>query len=167
MDPIASSDPHSSDPNSSSNDGNGSSGSEPLSSDELALWHACKALGTVVTQQVGAALTAATGLSGTDYGVISRLADLGPGRLGQQALTDSMGLSKGAMSHQLTRMTHRGLVLREKSGSASTVILTDHGHTLLQQARPVHAEAVRSQLLDRLTADERATLLRIATRLAR
>lgn len=52
---------------------------EPLSGDELALWHACKTLGTVVTQRVGAALTAATGLSGTDYGVISRLADLGAG----------------------------------------------------------------------------------------
>ncbi|GAB2702475.1 MarR family winged helix-turn-helix transcriptional regulator [Kitasatospora kifunensis] len=139
---------------------------EPLSGDELALWHACKTLGTVVTQRVGAALTAATGLSGTDYGVISRLADLGAGRLGQQTLTDSMGLTKGAMSHQLTRMTHRGLVLREKTGTGSTVILTDHGRTLLSQARPVHATAVREQLLDRLSADERATLLRIAARLA-
>lgn len=141
------------------------SGTKPLSSDELDLWHACKTLGNLVTQQVGAALTAATGLSGADYGVISRLAELGAGRLGQQVLTDSMGLSKGAMSHQLTRMTHRGLVLREKSGSTSTVVLTDHGRVLLQQARPVHAEAVRRQLIDRLSADERAALLRIAAHL--
>jgi DNA-binding MarR family transcriptional regulator len=140
-------------------------GMDALSSDDLAVWHACKTLGDTVMRRIGAEITAATGLSGTDYGVISRLADLGGGRLAQRALTESIGLTKGALSHQLTRMTERGLLRRDKGPAGVTVVLTDHGRDLLRRARPVHAHAVRRHLLDRLTPEERATLLRLAARL--
>lgn len=136
-----------------------------LSSEDLAVWHACKTLGMVVTRHVIGDITARTGLSGADYGVIYRLDDHG-GALGQQALTESMQLTKGAMSHQLTRMTERGLVRREKTSTGTTVVLTDHGRTALRQARPIHADAVHRHLLDRLTAQDRETLVRIATLLA-
>jgi DNA-binding MarR family transcriptional regulator len=141
-------------------------GMDRLSSDELAVWHACKALGTVVTRRIGADITAATGLSGADYGVISRLEDLGGGRLGQQALADSMQLTKGAMSHQLTRMAARGLIHRDKGPAGVGVVLTEQGRSGLRQARPVHAKAVREHLVDRLSDEERETLLRIAALLA-
>ncbi|WP_214412591.1 MarR family winged helix-turn-helix transcriptional regulator [Sphaerisporangium fuscum] len=132
-----------------------------LSSDDLAVWHACKTLGMVVTRRVITDITAGTGLSGTDYGVIYRLEDHG-GSLGQQALTESMQLTKGAMSHQLTRMTERGLVHREKGPTGTTVLLTEHGRAMLHQARPVHARAVREHLLDRLSPQDREALLRMA-----
>jgi DNA-binding MarR family transcriptional regulator len=135
-----------------------------LSDDELAVWHAVKSLGSTVVRRIGVDLAAATGLSGTDYGVISRLADLGGGRLGQQALTESMQLTKGAMSHQLTRMAERGLVTRDQGTSGVTVVLTAQGRELLAQARPVHAEAVREHLIERLTPEERLVLLRVAGR---
>ncbi|WP_160161489.1 MarR family winged helix-turn-helix transcriptional regulator [Embleya hyalina] len=136
-----------------------------LGSEDLAVWHACKTLGMVVTRRVVTDITAGTGLSGADYGVVYRLDDHG-GALGQQALTASMQLTKGAMSHQLTRMTERGLVLREKGPTGTTVVLTDHGRAMLHQARPVHAGAVRRHLLDRLTAQDRDALVRIAALLA-
>jgi len=135
---------------------------DTLGSDDIAVWHACKAIGTTVIQRISADLTSATGLSGADWGVISRLEDLGGGRLGQQELTLSMGLTKGAMSNQLSRMVARALVQREKESGSVTVVLTDHGRSLLQQARPIHARAVRTHLLDRLSPDERDTLVRIA-----
>jgi DNA-binding MarR family transcriptional regulator len=139
---------------------------EPLSRDDVEVWHAFKALGDTVMRRVGADLTAATGLSATDWGVVSRLEDLGGGRLGQGALAESVGLTKGGMSNQLTRMTHRGLVQRERGADGVTVVLTDHGRDLLHQARPVHAGAVRTHLLDRLSTGERATVLHIAALLA-
>ncbi|WP_433478732.1 MarR family winged helix-turn-helix transcriptional regulator [Spirillospora sp. CA-142024] len=119
----------------------------------------------MVTRRVITDITAGTGLSGADYGVIYRLDDQG-GALGQRALTESMQLTKGAMSHQLTRMTERGLVRREKGPAGTTVVLTDHGRAMLGQARPVHAGAVRRHLLDRLTAQDRDTLVRVAALLA-
>lgn len=136
-----------------------------LSDEDLAVWHACKTLGMLVTRRVTTDITAGTGLSGADYGVIYRLDDHG-GTLGQQALTESMQLTKGAMSHQLTRMTDRGLVRREKGPTGIAVVLTDHGRAMLRRARPVHAEAVRRHLLDRLTARDRETLVRVAALLA-
>jgi DNA-binding MarR family transcriptional regulator len=137
-----------------------------LSEDEAAVWHAVKSLGSTVVRRIGVDIAAATGLSGTDYGVISRLADLGDGRLGQQALAESMQLTKGAMSHQLTRMAERGLITREKGAAGVTVVLTSQGQDVLARARPVHAAAVREHLTRRLSAEEREVLLRVAARLA-
>jgi DNA-binding MarR family transcriptional regulator len=136
-----------------------------LSEDEAAVWHAVKSLGSTVVRRIGVDIAAATGLSGADYGVISRLDDLGDGRLGQQALTESMQLTKGAMSHQLTRMAERGLITREKGASGVTVVLTGNGRDVLARARPVHAAAVREHLTGRLSAEERGVLLGVAGRL--
>lgn len=138
---------------------------DPLSSEDLAVWHACKTLDMLVTRRVITDITASTGLSGADYGVIYRLDDHG-GAIGQRALTESMQLTKGAMSHQLTRMTERGLVQREKGPNGTTVVLTDHGRAMLLQARPAHADAVRKHLLDRLSVQDRDALVRIAALLA-
>ena len=136
-----------------------------LSDDELAVWHAVKSLGSTVVRRIGVDIAAATGLSSADYGVISRLADLGDGRLGQHVLTESMQLTKGAMSHQLTRMAERGLITRDKSAAGVTVVLTAHGRDQLARARPVHATAVREHLLARLSDEERTVLVRVAGRL--
>ncbi|WP_327139081.1 MarR family winged helix-turn-helix transcriptional regulator [Nocardia sp. NBC_01327] len=137
----------------------------PLSDDELAAWHACKALGDQVTRRVGADIAAETGYSGTDYGVLSRVAELGGGSLRQQTLADSIGLHKGALSHQLTRMESRDLIRRERARGGVEVVLTAQGEQALRRVRPVHAAAVRKYLLDRLTDQDRAALLRIAAAL--
>lgn len=135
---------------------------DPLNPDELQVWQACKTVGHDVTRRVGAELTAVTGLSGSEYGLLSRLEELGDGRLGQQALADAMGWAKSRMSHQLTRMAARGIVHREKGPIGVMVVLTPEGRDLLAQARPVHAAAVREHLIDRLGEAERAMLVRIA-----
>ncbi|MEC3915435.1 MarR family winged helix-turn-helix transcriptional regulator [Nocardia sp. CDC160] len=137
-----------------------------LTAEDMTIWHACKTLGDHVTRRVAADITTASGMSGTDYGVLSRLAELGGGRLRQQVLTDSMGLHKGAMSHQLTRMQNRGLIRRERVPAGTDVVLTDQGTAALETLRPIHADAVRRHLLDRLMPEDRIALRRIATALA-
>lgn len=72
----------------------------------------------------------------------------------------------GRWSNQLTRMAGRGLLEPRKQGGGVTVVLTDHGRDVLRHARPVHAQAVRTHLLDKLSRADRDTLLRIATRLS-
>jgi DNA-binding MarR family transcriptional regulator len=139
---------------------------DPLNPDELQVWQVCKTLGHDVTRRIGAELTAVTGLSGSEYGLLSRLEELGDGRLGQQALADAMGWAKSRMSHQLTRMAARGIIHREKGPAGVIVVLTPDGRDLLARARPVHAAAVREYLIDRLGEAERAMLVRIAGHLA-
>ena len=62
--------------------------------------------------RVGRDIAEATGLSGPDFGVLSRLVDLGQGAMRQQVLAESMGWDKSRLSHQLTRMQEKGLVER-------------------------------------------------------
>jgi DNA-binding MarR family transcriptional regulator len=137
-----------------------------LTSAEMAIWQACKVLGERVTRRVAADIAAESGLSGTDFGVLARVADLGGGRLRQRALAESMQLHKGAMSHQLTRMEDRGLIRRERDGNGVEVVLTYEGTLALHRLRPVHAAAVRKHLIDRLSPADQAALQRIAAALA-
>ena len=59
-----------------------------LSPQELRIWHAFKLMGEDVMERVGRDITQATDLSGPDFSVLSRLADLGKGEMRQQALAE-------------------------------------------------------------------------------
>ncbi|WOS39770.1 MarR family winged helix-turn-helix transcriptional regulator [Xanthomonas rydalmerensis] len=139
-----------------------------LSTRELAIWHAFKQMSQAVMAAVEKELTDHTGLTGSDFGVLSRLMDLGKGELRQQALADSMGWHKSRLSHQLTRMQARGLVRRsDAEPRVVTVAITALGQEKIAAARPIHAAAVRTWLLDRLSAEEANVLLQLSGRLGR
>jgi len=105
----------------------------------------------------------AIGLSGPEFGVLSRLAACGKEGMRQQALAHLMGWDKSRLSHQLTRMQRRALIERHPSdGSAVLVVLTKHGREKLDAARPVHAESVRRNLLSRLTQEQIDTIVRVS-----
>ncbi len=140
----------------------GPMGTERLSPAELEVWHAWKQSADQIRQRVVRDVAAVTGLSDPDYGVLSRLADLGGGQLRQQDLADSMGWDKSRLSHHLTRMQQRGLVERQPSGGAVTVRLTRAGQAVLAEAVPVHAAAVRRHLLSRLTAEQQRAIVGLA-----
>ena len=67
---------------------------KPLSPQELRVWHAFKLMGEDVMARVGRDIADATGLSGPEFGVLSRLDGLGKGEMRQQALAQSMGLGQ-------------------------------------------------------------------------
>ncbi|MCI2259996.1 MarR family winged helix-turn-helix transcriptional regulator [Xanthomonas indica] len=137
-----------------------------LSTRELAIWHAFKQMGQTVMAAVEKDLAAGAGLTGSDFGVLSRLVDLGKGELRQQALADSMGWHKSRLSHQLTRMQARGLVRRNGSEPrVVTVAITALGEDKIAAARSVHATSVRTRLLDRLSTEDAQTLLKLAATL--
>ena len=136
---------------------------KPLSPQELRVWHAFKMMGEEVLARVGRDLAASAGLSGPEFGVLSRLASIGKGEMRQQDLARSMGWDKSRLSHQLTRMQERELVeRREAEKRVVLVVLTKQGREKLDAARPVHAESVRRNLLARLSAEQIATLVRVS-----
>jgi DNA-binding MarR family transcriptional regulator len=132
---------------------------EPLDAGELSLWHAWKLAADSVRARIAADITAAVGLSDADFGVLTRVAELGGGCMRQNALAESMGWHRSRLSHQLTRMEQRGLLTRHGVGGGVEVRLTDTGRDRAQAARPVHAEAVRRHLIDRLDPSQRRELL--------
>jgi DNA-binding MarR family transcriptional regulator len=120
-----------------------------LSSGEIALWHAWKRATETVRGRVAADITAQTGLSDPDFGVLTRVIDAG-GRMRQNQLAQSMGFHRSRLSHHLARMRERGLITTEPASNGVEVIATKQGRAVAERARPVHAAAVRRYLADPL-----------------
>ena len=134
-----------------------------LSPRELRVWHAFQLMHEDVLARVGRDITQATGLSGSEFGVLSRLVGVGKGEMRQQSLASLMGWDKSRLSHQLTRMRERALIERRAAGgNAVLVVLTELGREKLNAARPVHAESVRRNLLSRLTPEQIETIVRVS-----
>ena len=134
-----------------------------LSPHELRVWHAFMLMGEDVLGRVGRDIAQATGLSGPEFGVLSRLAALGKGEMRQQALASVMAWDKSRLSHQLTRMQERALIERRHTdGKTVLVVLTQLGREKLDAARPIHADSVRRNLLSRLTQEQIDTIVRVS-----
>lgn len=139
---------------------------EPLDAEEQRLWHAWKRATEHVRQRVGDDIKDATGLSDPDFGILTRLVELGSGELRQNDLAASMGWHRSRLSHQLTRMEERGLLHRQSVDGGVLVQITDEGAALVRVARPVHAAAIRRHLIDHLEGRERVSLVRLLEQLA-
>jgi DNA-binding MarR family transcriptional regulator len=134
-----------------------------LSPHELRVWHAFVLMGEDVLGRVGREIAQGTGLSGPEFGVLSRLAALGKGEMRQQALASVMAWDKSRLSHQLTRMQERELIERRRvDGKIVLVVLTTLGREKLDAARPIHAAAVRRNLLSRLSQEQIDTIVRVS-----
>jgi DNA-binding MarR family transcriptional regulator len=137
--------------------------SKELTARELKLWQAWLKISEAVVSQVARDVAEASGLSASEYGILERLVEIGNGRLRQRELAIALEWDKSRISHQLTRMQERGLLTRSKTeGEGSQVVISRHGRETLAQARPIHAQAVRHHLVERLTPEQAATLLAFA-----
>ena len=141
--------------------------STALTRTEGELWHAWKRATDSVMSLIARDITAATGLSGADYGVLSRLVELGRGSLRQQALANSMAWQKSRLSHHLSRMQQRALIRREPTKTNNVlVVITPAGKRALTAALPVHARAVHAHLITKVPRPERASLFALLARLS-
>ncbi|WP_205953155.1 MarR family winged helix-turn-helix transcriptional regulator [Pantoea stewartii] len=140
---------------------------ELLSPREIEVWHAIKIIGEMALSVVGHKIEAQTRLSGADFGVLSRLVDLGNGEMSQRELSDSLGWEKSRLSHHLKRMEKRGLIKRysETSSKGVSVMIEPAGKEAIALARPIHAAIVRKYVLQYVNADEKSALLKFAEQL--
>jgi DNA-binding MarR family transcriptional regulator len=96
-------------------------------------------------------------ISMSDFAVLVPLSEAPEQRLRAFALGRALQWEKSRLSHHLTRMERRGLVTREDCGTdrrGAFVVLAPAGRAALEAAAPPHAEAVRSAVFDRLTAEQ-------------
>ncbi|NUU61986.1 MarR family winged helix-turn-helix transcriptional regulator [Paenibacillus agri] len=138
-----------------------------LNEEEMQLWYSWKSNYKKIMDRVVKDLSEKTGLSEEgDFGVLVRLVDLGNGVLRQQELVDSMEWTKSRLSHHLTRMEQRGLVLRKPldTGNGVQVIITPAGKSAVDASRPVYAKAVRKYFLDHLTGQDIESITKLAER---
>lgn len=138
---------------------------DPLTEPEAELWLAWQAA-TEALSQVSAEVAAESGLSEPDLTVLTRLQDIGRGRLRQSELAAETGWHRSRLSHHLKRMQERGLVDRSEVPGGVDVRLTTMGRAALHRARPVHADAVRRHLVQALPARDRERLLAILRKLS-
>jgi DNA-binding MarR family transcriptional regulator len=142
-------------------------GVEALTDDEMALWTAWKLASEAVRAGVVADIQESTGLSEPDFGVLTRVVELGGGHLRQSQLADSMGWHRSRLSHHLSRMEQRGLITRQDAAEGGVdVLVTDTGRDTVAVARPIHAEAVRRHLLEPLAPEQLESLRALLPKLA-
>jgi DNA-binding MarR family transcriptional regulator len=99
------------------------------------------------------------------FSVLTTLDQLGP--LAQHELAERLGLNRSHLVHYVDDLEARQALRRDRDPEdrrRQVVTLTATGRTLLAEVRsPI--EAIQAQFLEVLSADERAELMRLATRL--
>ena len=140
-----------------------------LSADEEAAWRAFRRLLTTLPARLARDLSSGTGLSMTDYEVLSTLSEKPDRRWALKDLAAKMEWSRSRLSHHTTRMQERGLIDREPDPADARgclLRLTDTGFAVLADAAPSHLDSVRDRFLDHLDPAELRLLGEISTRVA-
>ncbi|HZD39022.1 MAG TPA: MarR family transcriptional regulator [Actinomycetes bacterium] len=132
------------------------------------VWSALAAVHATVSERLALALMDATGLGINDFQVLSRLPGVPPPGLRLGDLQEAIRLSQPALSRLAARLENRGLLRRagdptDRRGVVLTI--TPAGQRLLRHAAGVHAETVRSSLLNRLTPQEHDQLADLLDRI--
>ncbi|MGB3410631.1 MAG: MarR family winged helix-turn-helix transcriptional regulator [Microthrixaceae bacterium] len=113
------------------------------------------------------------GISLGDYEVLVHLSEADENGLRPVELAGLMGWEKSRLSHHLTRMITRGLIVREPcltDRRGSWVRMTEAGRGELEQAAPDHVADVRGWFIDAVGSDDleiiNAASRRIAERIS-
>lgn len=136
-----------------------------LTESERAQWRAFTLMSRRVMSAVEASLQRDAGLSGADFEILDALSNSAHHRARSKDIAEMLSWEKSRISHHVTRMVDRGLVIRtecEADLRSSWVQLTDHGRDALASGLPHYAAAVRRTYLGRIDDAEATTLGHIA-----
>ncbi|MQA88113.1 MAG: MarR family transcriptional regulator [Streptosporangiales bacterium] len=133
--------------------------SEPrwLNEREARAWRGYRVMHDLLNLQISRDLARDTGLSWADYSVLAVLSEAPEHRMRLIELAERILWSKSRLSHQLSRMEHRGLVRRETqapNSRATDAVLTADGLRVIEKAAPHHVDSVRQHFIDQLTDDQ-------------
>jgi DNA-binding MarR family transcriptional regulator len=141
-------------------------GTRWLDEREQAAWRGYLAVQARVGSHLRQSLQRDSGLSDADYDVLVQLSEAAGHRLRIFELGQALQWEKSRLSHQLRRMTDRGLVRREDCDTdarGAFVRLTPAGHETIRAAAPRHVAEVRRIFVDVLSTDQLDALASIAT----
>ncbi len=130
-------------------------------------WRRYRRMRTLLDLQIARDLNRDSGLSETDYDVLSTLSEKPGSSWRARDLAAQLLWSTSRLAHHVGRMEQRGLVARQPCADdarGALISLTGPGQAVLQQAAPPHVASVRQHLMDLLTPEEVATLDTIASK---
>jgi DNA-binding MarR family transcriptional regulator len=128
-----------------------------LNEDEERAWRNFRRMFTLLEARLAGELTEQTGLSMSDYTVLTNLVDADEHRFRISGMAEHMAWSQSRLSHQIKRMERRGLVTKEEvasDGRGAFVQLTREGFEALAAATPAHMAGVRKHMIDLLTPQQ-------------
>ncbi|MBF6166253.1 winged helix-turn-helix transcriptional regulator [Streptomyces gardneri] len=135
---------------------------------EARLWRAYRELTRELQRTFERQLERDAGLSGADYAVLAPVSEAEDGVIRMRELGHEVGWDRSRLSHQVTRMQKRGLVVREDCADdarGAMVRITPAGREAIEAAAPEHVGTVRRHFFDHLSEREQATLTRVFERL--
>jgi len=138
-----------------------------LSDAEFRAWIGYRRMRGLLDLRIARDLADDSGLSEPDYDVLSSLGEAEGHRERLSELASRMLWSKSRLSHHISRMQGRGLVVKRETaddGRGAVVALTEKGLRTIEKAAPAHVNSVRRHFVDLLTDEEIATLGDIAER---
>src|SRR5580700_9063585 len=137
-----------------------------LTADEQRAWRTYLRLNSLLPARLNRQLQQDSGLTLPEYEVLVQLSEAPQQQRRPFQICEALNWEQSRLSHQLTRMQHRGLVAREEceaDGRGAFVVLTAAGANAIQSAAPGHVAAVRRLVFDRLGDDQRAAFEQACT----
>ena len=128
-----------------------------LTDREQRAWRGYRRMRALLDLQLARDLASDSGLSESDYDVLSTLTESDEPAWRASALAERLLWSTSRLAHHVGRMERRGLVARgAAAGDArgATVYLTPKGRDVLEDAAPPHVASVRRNFIDVLTPEE-------------
>jgi DNA-binding MarR family transcriptional regulator len=138
---------------------------EWLSDDEQRTWRAYLRLQSRLSAHLNRQLLADSHLSLADYDVLVALTDVPDGRLRVGDLARAVDWEQSRLSHHLSRMQRRDLVVRDDCVAdrrGAYIIVTPAGRHAIEEAAPRHVQTVRDLVFDAMTPAEAIALRLIA-----
>ena len=136
----------------------------PRDDPRIGAWRAFLRAHAQVVRRLERELADEHGMALTDYDVLVQLAGADRRRLRMSELADRLLLSRSGVTRLVDRLVADGLVERatcDDDRRGQWAALTDSGLTRLRAAAPTHLRGVNEHFLDRLSADELASLHRM------
>lgn len=137
-----------------------------LTADEQRTWRTYLRLNSLLLARLNRQLQQDSGLTLPEYEVLVQLSEAPQQQRRPFQICEALNWEQSRLSHQLTRMQHRGLVAREEceaDGRGAFVVLTAAGANAIRSAAPGHVAAVRRLVFDRLGDDQRAAFEQACT----
>jgi DNA-binding MarR family transcriptional regulator len=128
-------------------------------------WRRYRRMRTLLDLQIARDLKADSGLSESDYDVLSTLSEAPDDQWRAREFAERLMWSSSRLAHQIGRMEARGLVERrgiDDDARGALVALTPRGRATLEAAAPAHVESVRRHVIDLLSPAEVRALDRVA-----
>jgi DNA-binding MarR family transcriptional regulator len=136
-------------------------------SEDWDLWRTMRAMNEQLGRELDRQLQRDAGISQADYAILVTLFEAPDRRMRAGELGELLAWEKSRVSHQVARMTARGLVSREiceVDGRGTWVRLATDGKRALLGAMREHAVAIRELFLDELEPGEKEIMLRATKR---